>query len=199
MHWCSCAAVWKPDKSPVDPLLSTFFRDKVTWKPKNYVLDCQLLWRKMLLFKEVLFLWGLFLDPQDKFCKILKDLQNDSAVSTYLKILIWLYHFKKWAPIYWKIALFFLFDTHIGSSKHIIKKKSSLPIVFDGDDDAQKYWRMNNCQVARQNYERSIRIKMASSFFKASSSWMCQQIVWSFVEGVADMSTGIKFNSNRST
>ena len=101
--------------------------------------------------------------------------------------------------VYWKIALFFLFDTHIGSSKHIIKKKSSLPIVFDGDDDAQKYWRMNNCQVARQNYERSIRIKMASSFFKASSSWMCQQIVWSFVEGVADMSTGIKFNSNRST
>ena len=102
--------------------------------------------------------------------------------------------------LYWKIALFFLFDTHIGSSKHIIKKKSSLPIVFDGDDDAQKYWRMNNCQVARQNYERSIRIKMASSFFKAASSfWMCQQIVWSFVEGVADMSTGIKFNSNRST
>ena len=33
--------------------------------------------------------------------------------------------------------------------------------------------------------------KLASSFF----SKMCQQIVWSFVEGVADMSTGIKINS----
>ena len=173
MHWCSCTAVWKPDKSLVDPLLSTFFRDKVTWKPKNYVLDCQLLWRKMLLFKEVLFLWGLFLDPQDKFCKILKDLQNDSAVSTYLKILIWLYHFKKWARFFSNTILkncpfLFVWYAYRQQQEHIIKKKSSLPIVFDGDDDAQKYWRMNNCQVARQNYERSIRIKMASSF-KASS------------------------------
>ena len=93
----------------------------------------------------------------------------------------------------------FVWYAYRQQQEHIIKKKSSLPIVFDGDDDAQKYWRMNNCQVARQNYERSIRIKMASSFFKEASSWMCQQIVWSFVEGVADMSTGIKFNSNRST
>ena len=93
----------------------------------------------------------------------------------------------------------FVWYAYRQQQEHIIKKKSSLPIVFDGDDDAQKYWRMNNCQVARQNYERSIRIKMASSFFFKASSWMCQQIVWSFVEGVADMSTGIKFNSNRST
>ena len=103
-------------------------------------------------------------------------------------------------PIYvLKNCPFFVWYAYRQQQEHIIKKKSTLPIVFDGDDDAQKYWRMNNCQVARQNYERSIRIKMASSFFKASSSWMCQQIVWSFVEGVADMSTGIKFNSNRST